>query len=101
MLLVIVTHYKHITNLNQKACFICYKSYLIGKLSNFILFIVSSAEYAASEFTTYIVQWYTRKMKIIFKKGPKTHKIQDGGMFTWKFKMAAIFCKIVYVFTDP
>ena len=39
--------------------------------------------------------------KYFFKKGPKTHKIQDGGMFTWKFKMAAIFCKIVYVFTDP
>ena len=29
-----------------------------------------------------------------FKKGPKTHKIQDGGMFTWKFKMAAIFVKL-------
>ena len=29
------------------------------------------------------------------KKGPKTRKIQYGGMFTWKFKMAAIFCKIV------
>ena len=29
-------------------------------------------------------------------------EIQDGGMFTWKFKMAAIFFyKIVYVFTDP
>ena len=28
------------------------------------------------------------------KKGPKTHKIQDGGMFTWKFKMAAIFVKL-------
>ena len=26
-------------------------------------------------------------------KGPKTHKIQDGGMFAWKFKMAAIFVK--------
>ena len=36
-----------------------------------------------------------------FKKGPKTHRIQDGGMFTWTFKMAAIFVKIVYVFTDP
>ena len=35
------------------------------------------------------------------KKGPKTHKIQDGGMFTWKFKMAAIFVKIVYVIADP
>ena len=29
----------------------------------------------------------------VVKKGPKTHKIQDGGMFTWKFKMAAIFVK--------
>ena len=28
------------------------------------------------------------------KKGPKTHKIQDGGMFTWKFKMAAVFVKL-------
>ena len=28
------------------------------------------------------------------KKGPKKHKIQDGGMFTWKFKMAAIFVKL-------
>ena len=27
-------------------------------------------------------------------KGPKTHKIQDGGMFTWKFKMAAILEKL-------
>ena len=35
------------------------------------------------------------------EKGPKTHKIQDGSMFTWKFKMAAIFVKIVYVFIDP
>ena len=24
------------------------------------------------------------------KNGPKTHTIQDGGRFTWKFKMAAI-----------
>ena len=30
--------------------FICYKSDLIDKLSNLILFMVSSAEYAASEF---------------------------------------------------
>ena len=36
---------------------------------------------------------------ILLKKGPKTHKIQDGGMFTWKFKMTAIFCKIVLVDT--
>ena len=35
---------------------VCYKSDLIDKLSNLILFMVSSAEYAASEFTTYIVQ---------------------------------------------
>ena len=35
----------------------------------------------------------------MLKKGPKTHTIQDGGMFTWKFKMAAIFCKIVLVDT--
>ena len=39
--------------------------------------------------------------KLFLKKGPKTHKIQDVGMFTWTFKMAAIFVKIVYVFTDP
>ena len=32
--------------------------------------------------------------KLFFKKGPKTQKIQDGGMFTWKFKMAAIFVKL-------
>ena len=25
----------------------------------------------------------------------------DGGMFTWKFKMAAILKKIVYVINDP
>ena len=30
----------------------------------------------------------------IFLKGPKIHKIQDGGMFTLKFKMAAIFVKL-------
>ena len=30
----------------------------------------------------------------LFKKGPKTHTIQDGGMFTWKFKMATIFVKL-------
>ena len=28
------------------------------------------------------------------KKVQKTHKIQDGGMFTWKFKMAAVFVKL-------
>ena len=46
----------YITNLHQKACFICFKSDLIDKLTNLIIFMVSSAEYAASEFTTYIVQ---------------------------------------------
>ena len=30
----------------------------------------------------------------LFKKGPKTHKIQDGGICTWQFKMAAIFVKL-------
>ena len=40
--------------------------------------------------------------KYLSKKGPKTHKIQDGGTCTWKLKMAAIFVKkFVYVFTDP
>ena len=63
--------------------------------------MVSSAEYAAPEFTKYIVQWCTRKRKIIFKKGPKTHKIQDGGMFTWKFKMAAIFVKLYKIMSLP
>ena len=29
--------------------------------------------------------------KYFFKKGPKTHKIQGGGMFTWKFKMVRRF----------
>ena len=28
------------------------------------------------------------------KKVQKTYKIQDGGMFTWKFKMAAVFVKL-------
>ena len=37
---------------------------------------------------------HTKEENIYFKKGPKTHKIQDGGMFTWKFKMAAIFVKL-------
>ena len=32
--------------------------------------------------------------KYLFFKVPKTHKIQDGGMFTWKFNMAAIFVKL-------
>ena len=27
-------------------------------------------------------------------KVKKKHKIQDGGMFTWKFKMAAVFVKL-------
>ena len=44
---------------------------------------------------------HTKEENICFKKGPKTHKIQDGGMFTWKFKMAAIFEKLLFVFTDP
>ena len=30
------------------------------------------------------------------KKDSKTHKIQDGGRFTWKFKMAAIFVKLYW-----
>ena len=37
---------------------------------------------------------HTKEENIFLKKGPKTHKIQDGGMFTWKFKMAAIFVKL-------
>ena len=28
------------------------------------------------------------------KKVQKTHKIQDGDIFTWKFKMAAVFVKL-------
>ena len=32
--------------------------------------------------------------KNLVKKGPKTHTIQDGGMFTCEFKMAAIFEKL-------
>ena len=35
------------------------------------------------------------------KKGTKTHKSNDGGIFTWKFKMAAIFVKLYNVVTDP
>ena len=37
---------------------------------------------------------HTKEENNLFKKGPKTHKIQDGGMFTWKLKMAAIFVKL-------
>ena len=37
---------------------------------------------------------HTKVENNFLKKGPKTHKIQDGGMFTWKFKMAAIFVKL-------
>ena len=37
---------------------------------------------------------HTKEENVIFKKVQKTHKIQDGGMFTWKFKMAAIFVKL-------
>ena len=36
----------------------------------------------------------SKEENICFKKVKKTHKIQDGGMFTWKFKMAAIFVKL-------
>ena len=36
---------------------------------------------------------HTKKEIFFFKKVQK-HKIQDGGMFTWKFKMAAIFEKL-------
>ena len=30
----------------------------------------------------------------MFKKGPKTHTIQNGGMFSREFKMTAIFAKL-------
>ena len=30
----------------------------------------------------------------VFKKVKQTDKSQDGGMFTWKFKMAAVFVKL-------
>ena len=40
----------------KKHVFTCYKSDLIDKLSNLISFMVSSAEYAAPDFTKYIVQ---------------------------------------------
>ncbi len=36
----------------------------------------------------------SKEENMCFKKVKKTHKIQDGGMFTWKFKMAAIFVKL-------
>ena len=36
---------------------------------------------------------HTKEENIFFKKVQK-HKIQDGGMFTWKFKMVAIFVKL-------
>ena len=36
---------------------------------------------------------HTKEENNFFKK-VKKHKIQDGGMFTWKFKMAAIFVKL-------
>ncbi len=36
---------------------------------------------------------HMKKEKNVLKKYKKKHKFQDGGMFTWKFKMAAIFVK--------
>ena len=45
---------------------------LIDKLSNLILFMVSSAEYAASEFTTYnCAVMHTKEENIFFKKVQK------------------------------
>ena len=68
---------------------------LIGKLSNLILFMVSSAEYGAIRiYNSILCSDAHEGGKYIFKKGPKTHKIQDGGIFTLKFKKAAIFVKL-------
>ena len=33
----------------------------------------------------------------VVNKGPKTHKIQDGAMFTWKFKIVDTFNLICYL----
>ena len=44
--------------------------------------------------------YFAMRWNITFKKIKKASKIPDGSMFTWKFRMA-IFCKIVYVVTDP
>ena len=49
-------------------------------------------------YNIYCTVMHTKEENNFFKKGPKTHKIQDGGMFTWKFKMAAIFVKLYISF---
>ena len=56
--------------------------------------MVYSTEYASSEYITYCAVIHMKEENNFFSKDPKTHKIQDGGMFTYKFKMAAIFVKL-------
>ena len=90
-----VTHYK----LKKKTCFLCYKSDLIGKLSNLIVFMV--AEYAASEFTyIYCAVIHTKEENICLKK-VKKHKIQDGGMFIIQNQDGRYFFLNCNVFTNP
>ncbi len=45
-------------------------------------------------YNIYCAVIHTKEENNFVKKGPKTHKNQDGGMFTWKFKIAAIFVKL-------
>ena len=77
----------HITYIGQKAGFVCYKSDIIGTLSNFVCGIrIYNIDCAVM---------HLKGANNVVKKGPKTQKIQDGGMFTWKFKMAAIFLNCI------
>ena len=45
-------------------------------------------------YNLYFAVMHTKEENNCLKKGKKTHKIQEDGMFTWKFKMAAIFVKL-------
>ena len=63
--------------------------------------MVSSAEYAAPEFTKYIVQLCTRKRKIIFLKRSKNTQNPRWRHVYVEIQDGRYFCKILYVFTDP
>ena len=57
--------------------------------------MVSSAEYAASEYiTSDCTVMHAKGENIFLFIKVQKHKIQDGGMFTRKFKMAAVFVKL-------
>ena len=74
---------------------VCYKSDIIGKTEQFRLIYGFFRRVCG-------IRIYNRDCAVMHlkgennfvKKGPKTHEIQDGGKFTWKFKMAAIFEKL-------